>query len=365
MQQALVIDNGTWLSKNGFAGDDQPHSVFPTLVGYPRNSYRTDDSSSFSRLLFDKEAQEANDKILKVFPIENGIIKNWEAMEKIWHYIFLEDLRVNPSEHPVLLTERLNNPPQTRAKTAEILFESFNVPALYIANSSLLSLIASGSVTALIVHIGAGGTDIVPFYKGFIITDGLKAFDVGGREITDKLKTLLPDSASMIPELNDLKHVRDIKEKLCYVAQELKTESPIPKQYVLPSNRVITLDSERFLAPEILFRPLPSKPYKLHETVYESIQSCGIRLRRDFYYNIVLSGGTTLFPGFKERLRKELTTLVPKTIDVMIVAPPERMYSTWIGGSILASLKGFEKQWLTKKEYQEEGALAIQKHTHF
>nr|MDO8090439.1 actin family protein [Candidatus Sigynarchaeota archaeon] len=162
--------------------------------------------------------------------------------------------------------------------------------------------------------------------------------------------------------------VRDIKEKLCYVAldpeKELKLAEKVAgmeKTYMLPDGETITISSERFLAPEVFFNPgvvgLDAMP--LDEVIVETVKKCDVDLRRDLYGNIVLSGGSTMFPGLKERLHKEISELVPENIEIKIIAPPERMYSVWIGGSILASLKTFQKMWVTRKEYQEQGAAAI------
>jgi actin beta/gamma 1 len=162
--------------------------------------------------------------------------------------------------------------------------------------------------------------------------------------------------------------VRDIKEKLCYVAIDPEKEvilskrvSGMEKSYMMPDGEVVNIGIERFLAPECFFNPsvVGKELPPLDDMIVEAISECDVDLRRELYGNIVLSGGSTMFPGVKERLTKEIKELIPDSIDVKIIAPPERMYSVWIGGSILSSLKTFRRMWITRREYKEMGPEVI------
>jgi len=367
----LVIDNGTGLSKNGYAGEDQPRTVFPTLIGYPKYQSIMSDVDHYVREYYvGEEAMNLRGVLKLMYPIEHGIVNDWDAMEKIWHYTFHNDLRVNPSEHPVLLTEAPLNPERNREKMAEILFETFNCPAMYVSMQAVLSLYASGRTTGLVIDAGDGVIHIVPIYEGFAISHAISRIDIAGRDITEYLRRLLRQRGHALTSSAEREIVRDIKERLCYVAldpeKELKLAekvSGMEKQYTLPDGETITVGSERFLAPEAFFNPaaLGKEEQPLDDAVYKAVQDCDIDLRKELYQNIVLSGGSTMFPGLKERLHKELTELVPENVEIRIVAPPERRYSVWIGGSILSSLKTFQRLWISKKEYSESGATIIKR----
>jgi actin beta/gamma 1 len=367
----LVIDNGTGFTKNGFAGEDQPRSVFPTIIGYPKYQIIMTDVEHYVREYYiGEEAINLRGVLKLVYPVEHGQVQDWDAMERIWHYTFYNDLRVNPNEHPVLLTEPPLNKNQNKEKMAELMFDTFNVPAMYISMQAILSLYASGRTTGIVVDSGDGVTHIVPVYEGFAISHAIHRSDIGGRDITDYLRRLLRQRGYSLSSSAEREIVRDIKERLCYVAldpeKELKLAekvSGMEKTYTLPDGETLTIGAERFMAPELLFNPgaIGSEENPLDELIYRSIQNCDVDLRRDLYANIVLSGGSTMFPGLKERLHKELTELVPENVEIRIVAPPERRYSVWIGGSILSSLKTFQRLWVSRKEYQEQGPSIIRR----
>ncbi|KAF9213670.1 Actin-2 [Podila epicladia] len=357
--QPVVIDNGSGVIKAGFAGDDQPKCFFPSFVGRPKH-VRIMAGAVEGDVFIGRKAQELRGLLKIKYPIEHGIVQDWDDMERIWQYIYSDELKTLSEEHPVLLTEAPLNPMKNRETAAQIFFETFNVPALFTSIQAVLSLYSSGRTTGVVLDSGDGVTHSVPVYEGFAIPHAIQRVDIAGRDVTEHLQLLLRKAGYHFHTTAEKEIVRIIKEKTCYLplfpAKEEKDAGGKNEDFMLPDGNVIKLGAERFRAPEILFNPeiIGQEFPGIHQVVVDSISRSDMDLRKSLYSNIVLSGGSTLCKGFGDRLLLEVKKLALKDIKIKISAPPERKYSTWIGGSILASLSTFKKMWVSAEEYQED-----------
>ncbi|KDQ14220.1 hypothetical protein BOTBODRAFT_132722 [Botryobasidium botryosum FD-172 SS1] len=358
---AVVIDNGSGYIKAGRAGDGEPRTVFPTLVGIPKHA----SVAGGATMYVGQEAQDRRGILRLNHPIEHGIINDWDDLAEIWTHTFSE-LRVASQDQPVLFTEASLNPNANRERLASIMFDDFGAPAIYVANQALLSLHASGRASGVVVDIGDSATCVTPIQQGTLLSGAVRRLRVAGRDITDHLLWILQDSDLKFTTSAEYQIVVDIKEALCYVAlnhDEEMSKNPEGKAYDLPGGQVIQIGNERFRAPELLFSPKLGglESDGLIEVIHDSINKCGEDIRSEMYGNIILAGGSTLFPGMKDRLEQDLSKLAPAGTKVQVIAPANRKYSAWVEGSKFASQSNFSDLCCSKAEYDEHGPSIFQK----
>lgn len=398
---AVVIDNGTGYSKIGYSGNTEPQFIIPSCIAIKETAGVGDQASrrlgkGVEDLDFHigDEALEATNYATK-WPIRHGIVEDWDLMERFYEQAIFKYLRAEPEDHYFLLTEPPLNTPENREYTAEIMFETFNVPGLYIAVQAVLALGASWNhtkqstltLTGTVIDSGDGVTHVIPVAEGYVIGSCIKHIPIAGRDITFFIQQLLRERETNIPPEQSMETAKAIKEKYSYVCPDIvkefnKYDSEINKwvkkyeglNSVTKQPFSVDVGYERFLGPEIFFHPEFTNPdftVPISETVDEVIQNCPIDVRRSLYKNIVLSGGSTMFKDFSKRLQRDIRRIVdnrlkiseelsggllkPKPIEVQVVNYNTQRYAVWFGGSMLASTNNFYKLCHTKADYDEYG----------
>lgn len=421
------MDNGTGLTKLGFAGNDSPSFVFPTAIATrggsgpggaapsrpSKPSFLSGSGGSGGNLAQKRGTEDLDfyigDEALAQtsgssssyginYPIKHGQIENWDHMERFWQESIFKYLRVEPEDHHFLLTEPPLNPPENRENTAEIMFESFNCQGLYIAVQAVLALAASWisskskdrSLTGTVIDSGDGVTHVIPVAEGYVIGSAIKNIPIAGRDITSFVQTLLRDRNE--PD-SSLLTAQRVKENYSYVCQDIVQEfnkydkDPEKfRKYVVdyPNKPSVTVDVgyEQFLAPEIFFNPeLVSSDFltPLPEVVDTVIQQSPIDVRRGLYKNIVLSGGSTMFTNFGRRLQRDIKSLVDDRIqrsekksgarsgglEVQVISHKKQKHAVWYGGSLLAATADFSTYVHTKADYEEFGSSIARRYQIF
>eukprot|EP01084_Bolivina_argentea_P268567 456205_1 len=308
----IVIDNG-YSMKSGFASEEAPRALFPSIIGVPiHKNVSPPYDPNRSRDFYVGDEAAAKRGILHIFPdpIQHGIITSWRHMERIWHHVFYNELRVEPEDHSVLFTEIPLNPKSNKEKLAQIMFETFNIPAICIKIDAVLSLYATGKLTGTVLTSSSNTTVSVPVYEGNIISNAVNISYFGGKQLTDYLQRLLTENCYSFKTWNEKLIVNNIKEKLCYVESDFsKINHAI--NYELPDGQMIMVDTERFKCCEAMFDPnvIISNAKGIHKMIYDSINECDVEIRKDLYDNILLCGGNMLFDGIRKRLYAEIIEL--------------------------------------------------------
>ena len=364
MNLTVVLDIGQFSAKAGFAGEDMPSQIFFTIVGTPK--YRQID---YEYAGVRKDDFYVGDEIQSIglykifYTIKKGIIQDWLSFEKIIDYIFY-NLRVDPSLVNVLFSVHPLFPHSDLKKLFELFLEKYQCRAFYPVLDSMLTLYAGGFQTGLVVEIGDSLTRITPIYQGYKLDHAIKYLDIGGRTLTRFMEKILAERGFSVDSSIRRELVRALKEKACFVSldykEDLKRVEQYEKEYSLPDGSTISLARERFEVPELLFNPsMELEEISLPEAIMDVVEMCDLDVRPDLLNNIFLSGGSSMFPNIKSRIYQELEIELArrnkKNQVIKIIAPRERIFSVWVGGSILAMIPEFEQNWVTRVKYFNEG----------
>lgn len=378
LKQPVVSDNGTGFVKCGFAHDNFPQHIFPSMVGRPLMRYDEDfENVELKDIMVGDEAARYRSMLELKYPVEQGQVKNWEDMCHIWDYTFYDRMKIDPHEHRIMLTEPPMNPASNKRIMCENMLEKYEFPAVKISIQATLVLYAQGLLTGVVLDSGDGVTHIVPVYEGVCPPHWIARINIAGRHITEHLIKLLQLRGYNFNKTADFETVRQIKESLCYVGYDLAVESQLAREttvlnskYTLPDSREITLSEERYTAPEIMFQPslCGIESVGIHELLYDVIgNKVDMDTRSAMWAHIVLSGGSTMFPGFPSRLEKEIKDMyLEKALKgnekllakfkLGIEDPPRRKHMVFLGGSVLAEImKDKDEFWISKQEWDEVG----------
>ena len=364
---AVVVDNGSGLCKAGFSGDDAPCVTFASVVGRPRHDFVWVGAQLRDTYVGD-EAQSRRGVLAMRHPIEHGIITNWNDMEVLWRHTFRE-LHVTPEEHAVMLTDRPRGPRANPETVTQIMFDTFHVPKMHVAAQAVLSLYACGRNGGVVLDVGDGVTHAVAVYEGYATPHATVRLNVAGGDLTDFLVKLLSERGVTGVDREIVRGVKEVATRVghdeIHAAHLCNTEPETT--YELPDGRVVTLSHERFRCAEPLFRPslLGVDEPGLPELAVNAVLRMDIELRAQLFGNVVLAGGSTMFEGFADRVAKEMTALAPASARIHVVAPPDRVHSAWVGGSILSSLSTFQERWISREEYDDAGPSIVHRKCFF
>jgi len=352
------------------------------MIGRPLMRYEEEFKNvELKEVMVGDECAQHRAMLETTYPIDNGVVTDWKGIYSLWDYTW-DRLKIDPKEHKIMLTEPPMNPKENQKKMLTAMFETYNFEAAKVSIQAMLVLYAQGLLTGVVVDSGDGATHIVPVWEGICPPLLIKRLNVAGRHITRYLIKLLQVRGYAFNRSADFETVRIIKEKFCYVGYNLDVEARLAlettvlmQSYTLPDGRVIKLGRERYEAPEVLFKPslIDMEAVGVHEMLFNMIQEADVDLRPAFYKHIVLSGGSTMYPGLPTRLEKEMKDLYLKFVlkgdksrlaklKLRIEDPPRRKHMVFLGGSVLADImKDKPEFWISRAEWAEHGASIIGK----
>jgi len=340
---------------------------FPSIVGRPR----VKEAQGLKDIYVGDDAFRRQEQLTISEPIKLAVVRNWEDMETVWRHCFSE-LGIQAEEQPMLLSEPDLNPKENREKATQIMFETFNVPSMFLLIQSKMALFGAGITTGLVLDVGHQVTRVAPILEGSTFMAGIWRSELAGEALTDSLIAMLNENNKYAVETRTHRNiVRDMKEKTGYVALSYEDEaknaeadaSSFEMKYELPDGQALSVGVERFKCAEALFQPqlIGMESDGVHKMVNNSIMKCDAEVRQQLFGNILLSGGATMATGLDARLTKEVTALAPDSMKVKVIAPPKRDELAWRGGAIFSAMSSYGDSAISKKEYEETGAGIVHK----
>ncbi|XP_008566427.1 PREDICTED: actin-like protein 10 [Galeopterus variegatus] len=359
---AVVVDQGSGFTKAGFAGEKQPRIVLKSSSLVP----------SWDRpVLPGAPGCELAGGVARAHPIKHGVVVDWEALEGLWERLLVGGLRVCPEQWPVLVSDSPSAPPADRERVAELLFEALAVPACHMASTAMLALCSAGALSGLAVEAGAGVCHATPIYAGHSWHKATFRQDVAGTTLSRYLRDLLVAACPYLGQRAlPRKDITQLKKRCCYVSLDFEGDlcDPArhhPASFCMGNGCSVCLSSERFRCPEPIFQPglLGQAEPGLPTLAFRALQKMPTTLQTRLANAVVLAGGSTLFPGFVERLDMELEAQCQRhgymALRPRLVAKPGRGCAVWTGGSMVASLHSFRCHWMTRAMYQECGSRLV------
>ncbi|KAJ3424892.1 actin-5c-related [Anaeramoeba flamelloides] len=347
--KTVIIDNGTGSIKAGFGGEEFPHYVFPTVVGYPKEGKK----------FIGDQLSKSKTKLKLVYPIKRGLITKWQEMEELWDYTFKQKLKVEPENARLFLTEPPLETNENREKKCQVLFETFGLNSLALNIQPVLSLYSFSKQNGVVLEIGT------------VIPETINKLHLGGKDITKYLIKLLNEEKKEEKKLcfeGDWDLIKTIKEKMCFVSTNPNIEEnkrPLKQltKTFQSKNSTFTLSKNRYLATEILFNPQLIKRENepnITSLITKSVEQCDERIHSEIYHSIVITGGSSGFNGLKERVEMELKTLLGNR-SFNVILPVDTTISAWVGASMLSVAQNFQESWFTKQQYNEMGIQGVHK----
>ncbi|XP_070565037.1 actin-like protein 6B [Ptychodera flava] len=416
---ALVFDLGSTSIRAGYAGEDCPKAEIPVhmvvkdepadesmeIDGSGDQSKK--DTGSKKKYFIDTNSIHVPREELEIdTPLKDGMIENWDMLQALLDHTYGKHIRSESHLHPVLMSEPPWNVRGKREKLTEVMFEQYNIPAFFLCKNAVLSAFANGRSTGLILDSGATHTTAVPVHDGYALSRACVKSPLAGDFITLQCKKLFEEQnidvvppyliarkeevpegepakfvRKEVPKVSDSWHkymktkvVQDFQATVLQVPDNPYNEDDVNNMpqlhFEFPNGYHQDFGQERFLIPEGLFDPSVVKGLdgntmlSVGHVVTTSIGMCDIDIRPSMYNSIIVTGGNSLLLGFIDRLNRELSTKTPPSMRLKVISSPgtsERRFSSWIGGSILASLGTFQQMWISKQEYEESGKSCVER----